>query len=104
MDKYGLSDIDRLEHISNSISLIFNFCEGKSESEFIADQMLSSSVLYQFIIIGEAFRYVDPGLLEKYQYPFSWPPVTGQTRLFLSSSMLRIRPGSLLQCLCMIKM
>jgi uncharacterized protein with HEPN domain len=73
MDKYGLSDIERLQHISDAIGLIFNFCEGKEESDFIADQMLNSSVLYQFIIIGEAIRYIDPDLLSKYRYHWHLP-------------------------------
>jgi len=73
MDKHGLSDIDRLQHISEAVDLILTFCEGKSEADFLTDQMLSSSVLYQFMIIGEAIRYVDPVLLGKQQYPWHLP-------------------------------
>ena len=73
MDKYGLSDIERLQHISDAVDLILKFCKGKSEADFFNDQMLSSSVLYQFIIIGEAIRYVNPELLGKYSYPWHLP-------------------------------
>lgn len=73
MDKYGVSDTERLKHISEAVDLILAFCEGKSESDFLDDQMLSSSILYQFIIIGEAIRYVDQNLLEKYRYPWHLP-------------------------------
>ena len=73
MDKYGLSDIERLKHISDAAGLIFYFCEGKKESDFITDKMLNSSVLYQFIIIGEAIRSVDPDLLARYHYPWHLP-------------------------------
>ena len=73
MDKYGISDIERLKHISEAVDLILAFCEGKSEDDFLADQMLSSSALYQFIIIGEAIRYVDRKLLEKYRYTWHLP-------------------------------
>jgi uncharacterized protein with HEPN domain len=73
MDKYGLSDIERLQHISDAADLILTFCKGKNETDFSKDRMLSSSVLYQFIIIGEAIRYVDPELLGKYPYPWHLP-------------------------------
>ena len=73
MVKYGLSDLERLHHISDAVGTILEFCEGKSESDFINDPMLNSSVLYQFIIIGEAIRYVNPELLEKYEYPWHLP-------------------------------
>jgi uncharacterized protein with HEPN domain len=73
MVKYGLSDLERLRHISDAVRIIMEFCEGKSESDFINDQMLSSSVLYQFIIIGEAIRSVNPELLEKFEYPWHLP-------------------------------
>lgn len=73
MDKHELSDIERLRHISEAVDLILSFCEGKSETDFLKDQMLSSGVLYQFMIIGEAIRFVDPEILEKYQYPWHLP-------------------------------
>jgi uncharacterized protein with HEPN domain len=73
MDKYGLSGIERLQDISDAIDLILEFCKGKSEDDFVEDKMLSSSVLYQFIIIGEAIRNMDPVLLGKYQYPWHLP-------------------------------
>jgi uncharacterized protein with HEPN domain len=73
MDKYGLHDIERLRHISEAVDLILSFCEGKNETDFLSDQMLNSSVLYQFIIIGEAISRIDPEILKKYQYPWHLP-------------------------------
>jgi uncharacterized protein with HEPN domain len=73
MGKDGLSELERLRHISDAVDLILTFCEGKSEADFLDNQMLSSSVLYQFIIIGEAIRFVDPELLAKYPYPWHLP-------------------------------
>lgn len=73
MDNHELSDVERLQHISEAVDLILTFCEGKNEADFLTDQMLKSSVLYQFIIIGEAIRFVDPILLGKYQYPWHLP-------------------------------
>ncbi len=73
MDRHGISDIERLQHISDAVGLILVFCKGKSEADFSEDRMLASSVLYQFIIIGEAIRYIDAELLGKYQYPWHLP-------------------------------
>ena len=73
MDRARISDIERLHHISKALGLILEFCQGKSEDEFVSDPMLSSSVLYQFIIIGEAVRYIDVRLLAKYEYPWHLP-------------------------------
>jgi uncharacterized protein with HEPN domain len=73
MDRVGLYDAERLKHISDAVDLILKFTKGKSEADFLTDQMLSSSVLYQFIIIGEAIRNVDAALLDKYQYPWHLP-------------------------------
>jgi uncharacterized protein with HEPN domain len=73
MVKYGLSDVERLKHISEAVESILTFCDGKTEADFLRDNMLNSSVLYQFIIIGEAIRHVNPDLLEKYDYPWHLP-------------------------------
>lgn len=66
-------NIERLRHISFAAGLILEFMEGRSPKDFMADQMLSSSVLYQFLIIGEATRFLDPKILEAYDYPWHLP-------------------------------
>jgi uncharacterized protein with HEPN domain len=66
-------NIDRLNHISDAVGLILKFTEGKSEADFLNDQMISSSVLFQFIIIGESVSNIDQALLEKYRYPWHLP-------------------------------
>lgn len=68
-----LSDLERLKHISEATGKIIKFCEGKTEDDFIRDEMLNSSVLFQFIIIGEAIRHVNPALLAGYNYPWHLP-------------------------------
>jgi uncharacterized protein with HEPN domain len=73
MGKSNLSDLARLRHVSEAVDLILGFCKDKNEFDFINDQMLHSSVLYQFIIIGEAVSTIDPGLLRKYSYPWHLP-------------------------------
>lgn len=70
MDEYGLTSIDRLMHISKAVKSILEYCEDKSEEAFLADSMLQSAVLYQFLIIGEAIRFVDSDMLRK--NPYSW--------------------------------
>jgi uncharacterized protein with HEPN domain len=73
MDEYGLSSIDRLEHISKAGHKILKFCEGKNESDFLLDDMLQSSVIYQFLIIGEAIQFVEQEILKKNNYPWHLP-------------------------------
>ena len=70
MDKYALTSIERLQHIIEAITKIEAFCMDVSEKQFIEDDLINGSVLYQFIIIGEAIRYVDTNLLKK--YPYTW--------------------------------
>lgn len=73
MDKYGLTGLERLQHISEATGKIIHFCKGKSEADFLTDSMISSSILYQFIIIGEAIQYVDTDILKKYPYQWHLP-------------------------------
>lgn len=70
MDKYGFTGIERLQHIVDAIEKIQTFNHGVTEEIFLTDDLINGSVLYQFIIIGEAIRYVDPGILKK--YPYTW--------------------------------
>lgn len=73
MDKHEFSSVERLEHISRAVGLIIRYCDHKTETEFLEDEFLSSAVLYQFLIIGEAIQYVDRDLLKKYPYPWHLP-------------------------------
>lgn len=67
------ADIVRMRHVSEATGLILRFIEDRTVDEFLSDQMLSSSVLYQFLIIGEAIRFVDSKILESYDYPWHLP-------------------------------
>ena len=58
MDKYGFSSIKRLQYISDVIQMILAFSKNKTEAEFLSDDVINSSVLYQFIIIGEAYQSI----------------------------------------------
>jgi uncharacterized protein with HEPN domain len=70
MDKYGFTGIERLQHIFEAIEKIQSFCKGVTEEKFIQDDLINGSVLYQFIIIGEAILYVDHEILKR--YPYTW--------------------------------
>ena len=67
------TSLDRLKHISEATGRILKSCEKISEQEFIDNYMLNTSVLYQFIIIGEAIQYVDIEVLKKYPYKWHLP-------------------------------
>lgn len=73
MDRLEPTSLERLNHISEATGKILLFCENVSEQEFIKNNMLHSSVLYQFIIIGEAILYVDIEILKKYPYKWHLP-------------------------------
>ena len=73
MNEYGFSSVERLRHISKAVDQIIKFCDHKTEANFRSDEMLSSSVLYQFLIIGEAIQFVDHEILNKYPYPWHLP-------------------------------
>lgn len=73
MAKNSRSDLERLVHIAEALDLIHLFCKDKGEEDFVNDKKLNSSVLYQFIVIGEAVRAIDPELLAKYPYPWHLP-------------------------------
>lgn len=64
---------ERVEHILNAIQHIRVFVLNVIEGEFLADIRLQSAVQYQFLIIGEAVRYIDDDILAKYKYPWHIP-------------------------------
>lgn len=63
----------RAEHILQAIKLIREFVAGVDENSFINDIKIQSAVQFQFLIIGEAIRYIDDAILEKYVYPWHIP-------------------------------
>lgn len=71
MDKIALKE--RVIHIFNAICLIESFVNEITEGAFLEDVKLQSAVQYQFLIIGEAVKYIDYGILEKYPYPWHIP-------------------------------
>lgn len=64
---------ERAEHILGAIKLIKEFVADIDEAAFLNDIKIQSAVQYQFLIIGEAIRYIDNAILEKYNYPWHIP-------------------------------
>ena len=64
---------ERAEHILEAIKLIKKFVAGIDETTFLNDIKIQSAVQYQFLIIGEAVRYIDDAILIKYTYPWHIP-------------------------------
>ena len=64
---------ERAEHILDAIQLIKQFVADMDEVAFVNDIKIQSAVQYQFLIIGEAIRYLDDAILAKYSYPWHIP-------------------------------
>ncbi len=64
---------ERLEHILEALKLIRDFVYVIDEAQFLNDVKIQSAVQFQFLIIGEAVKFLDPDLLERYQYPWHIP-------------------------------
>ena len=64
---------ERAEHILEAIQLIKQFVADMDETAFANDIKIQSAVQYQFLIIGEAIRYIDDAILAKYNYPWHIP-------------------------------
>ena len=57
-----LRDADCLEHIQEAIAKISRYTKGKSESAFIADELVQDGVIRNLGIIGEAVSKLTPEL------------------------------------------
>ena len=61
---------ERLTHIQKAINKIETFTYNVKKNEFINNHLLTSAVLFQFSVIGEAVIYIDNYLSDKYEYPW----------------------------------
>ena len=61
---------ERLIHIQKAILEIESFTNTVSKNNFLNDLLLSSAVLFQFSVIGDAVIHVETSLLKKYKYPW----------------------------------
>lgn len=64
---------ERVQHILNAINSIHEFVEDVDKKTFLTDNKIQSAVQYQFLVIGEAIRYIDKSILAKYQYHWHIP-------------------------------
>ena len=64
---------ERAAQILEAIKLIKEFVADIDETSFVNDIKIQSAVQYQFLIIGEAIRYIDEAILAKYTYPWHIP-------------------------------
>jgi len=61
---------ERLIHIQKSILEIESYTGNESIETFLVNHLLSSGVLFQFSVIGEAVIHVEKSILNKYNYPW----------------------------------
>jgi uncharacterized protein with HEPN domain len=61
---------ERLAHIRKAVNEIETFTQDVSELDFLNNNILSSAVLFQFSVIGEAVIHIEATLLNKYEYPW----------------------------------
>ena len=57
---------ERLKHIQKAVNEIEAFTSNVIKKDFLANHLLSSAVLFQFSVIGEAVIHIETGLLDKY--------------------------------------
>ncbi|MEK7718436.1 MAG: HepT-like ribonuclease domain-containing protein [Bacteroidota bacterium] len=63
-----LDSHQRLQHISKAIEDIFKYVSNETLNTFCEKEIIHDAVLFQFSIIGEAINFIDPEILEKYNY------------------------------------
>lgn len=61
---------ERLLHMQKAVDEIETFTNNVDREEFLNNPILSSAVLFQFSVIGEAVIHIEASLLEKYEYPW----------------------------------
>ena len=65
-----IEGLERLTHIRDAIQKIELFIHDIKRKTFLDDSLVSSAVLFQFSVIGEAVNHIGIDVLEKYDYPW----------------------------------
>ena len=91
-----LESLKRLQHIIKAIEDINKFVANETVDSFINSDLIQDAVLFQFTIIGEAINFVEPEILEKYNYP--WYKVRS-FRNFISHEYFNIKMEAVWQIL-----
>lgn len=71
-----LRDQDYLEHIQQAISKIERYLAGKTETEFMEDELIQDAVIRNLEIIGEAVTKLSPDLKASYS-EIPWGEIAG---------------------------
>lgn len=61
---------ERIQHMRESIARIQGYVQDMDMEAFENDRRTQSAVLFEFVIIGEAVRHVDPDMLRHHHYPW----------------------------------
>jgi len=70
MKDSGEANRERLLHMQKAVDEIETFTRNVKRDAFVNDAVLSSAVLFQFSVIGEAVVHVETSLLDNYTYPW----------------------------------
>ena len=65
-----LDSYERLQHIAKAIDDINKYVTTHNIITFVETDLIHDAVLFQFSIIGEAINFVEPEILNKYEYPW----------------------------------
>lgn len=71
-----LRDQDYLEHIQDAIGKIHRYVAGKSEADFMADDLVQDGVIRNLEIIGEAVTKLSPELKSSHD-DVPWGEISG---------------------------
>lgn len=71
-----LRDQDYLEHIQDAIGKIHRYMAGKSEADFMADDLVQDGVIRNLEIIGEAVTKLSPELKSSHD-DVPWGEISG---------------------------
>lgn len=61
---------ERIQHMLDAAHQVERYVQGLSLARFEADARTCDAVCFQFSVIGEAVRSVDPAILQR--HPYAW--------------------------------
>ncbi len=70
------TELERIEHMVESINKIFSYTEGLSYEEFFNSQLVQDAVIKNFEVIGEAAYHIPSELKEKHD-TIEWAKIQG---------------------------
>ncbi len=70
------TDLERLEHMANSIKKIFSYTEDLDYEGFHSNELIQDAVIKNFEVIGEAAYHITAELKEKHTH-VEWKKIQG---------------------------